>query len=85
MEVEQIAEKPVDAYSFYSFTIKSIIMKRLFDDKDQYTPEGNKLGDEVDKALRPIIDKWFDEGYSARDIQYIIEQEASINCLFKLI
>ena len=44
-------------------------MKHLFNDKDEWTEESRNLDREVGEALRPIIKKWLDAGYSIRDIQ----------------
>lgn len=47
--------------------------KRLFDN-DQWTEDGNKLEKELIEALKPIFDKYIQDGYSIRDMMSIVSQ-----------
>lgn len=47
-------------------------MKSLFNEKEDWTEESRKLDRELGEALKPIIQKWVDLGYSVRDIQLAV-------------
>ena len=47
-------------------------MKPLFDEHDHYTDTGRGIDHEAGIALRPIMEKWAKEGYSVRQIAYIL-------------
>jgi hypothetical protein len=49
-------------------------VKRLFneDRREDWTDNANLLSREVEKALRPVIERAFNEGYSMRDLHSII-------------
>jgi hypothetical protein len=46
--------------------------KRMYDDGGRYTNGGHDLDLEVGNALRPIMEKWAEEGYNMRDIAHVI-------------
>ena len=48
-------------------------MTRLFDDNDKWTNLANKYANEVEIALRPIVNKAGANNVSLRDVQYVIE------------
>ena len=52
-------------------------MKKLFDKQDHYAPDGLKFEDEIIKVIRPIMMKWFDDGYSIRDLANLVNLAAS--------
>lgn len=52
-------------------------MKRLFNEEDRYNDVATTISDEARKALEPIVKKWAEQGYSIRDIEYIINAEAT--------
>ncbi len=52
-------------------------MKRLFDEREEWTDEGRELAVEAMKLLTPLYKKWADAGYSIRDMQTIISVEAN--------
>lgn len=51
--------------------------KSLFNKYEAYNTKGGELGDEVSKALDPIIKKWADKGYAVKDIESI-----ATDCVF---
>jgi len=60
-------------------------MKRFFDEHEEYTPDGLAFAGEAGKALKPIIQYWTNMGYSIREMHYLIDSEATILTLDKLI
>jgi hypothetical protein len=58
-------------------------MKRLFteDERESYTDDGFNLSCEVDRAIRPIAEKYADMGFSIRDIDNIMTSEVCSVCL----
>ena len=47
--------------------------KRLFhEDTERYTERGHQFDLEVGEALRPILNRLFDEGYSTRDAENVL-------------
>jgi len=46
-------------------------MKSLFNKYEAYNTYGNKVSNEMQKALEPIFEKWSDKGYKINDIQTI--------------
>jgi len=46
--------------------------KRMYDDGGRYTNGGHDLDLEVGNALRPIMEKWAEEGYNMREIAHVI-------------
>jgi hypothetical protein len=48
--------------------------KSLFTDENDYTQESNRLSLDVTVALLPIYKKCLQNGYSLREVHYIIEQ-----------
>lgn len=58
-------------------------MKRLFteDKRESYTEDGFNLSCEVDRAIRPIAEKYADMGFSIRDIDNIMTSEVCSVCL----
>ncbi len=62
-------------------------MKHLFEDnrREMYTKEATNLGCEIQRAIEPIICKYHDMGFSARDISYVIQSEGFGICVDLLI
>lgn len=46
--------------------------KRMFDDSGRYTNGGHDLDLEANNILRPLMEKWAEEGYNMRDIAHVI-------------
>jgi len=59
-------------------------MKHLFNDDDRYTDEALSLDAEIQHVMTPIIKKYFDKGYSVRDIEYILHGTVTCVCLDKI-
>jgi hypothetical protein len=47
-------------------------MKRLFNEKEEWTDESRQFDIEIAEAVQPVIKKWIDSGYSKRDIQLAV-------------
>ena len=45
--------------------------KRMFDKNERYNIDSLDLSAEITDAVRPIMDKYFERGYSVRDIAYV--------------
>jgi hypothetical protein len=52
-------------------------VKRLFKDDDRYSPEATQLVDETHDMVKPLFEKWVQQGYSVRDISYIMQATIS--------
>lgn len=50
-------------------------MKKLYNNRDKRTGSGQEFSLEIFKAVNPIFKKWFDLGYSARDLESIAKDE----------
>jgi len=51
-------------------------MKHFFTEDNRWTPEGRDFSLEVFAALEPIITRWKAEGWSPREIFYMVSAEA---------
>lgn len=50
-------------------------MKRLFTDEDRYNEAANEMISEIAPQIRKVVEKWVRKGYSARDVQLVIQME----------
>ena len=48
-------------------------MKSLFDEKNLYTEDAGDLDRMASNAIRPIFEAYLKEGYSPREISYVIK------------
>lgn len=46
-------------------------MKSIYGKQESYTKEASELDREIDKALRPIFDKWIADDYPVREIAHV--------------
>ena len=51
--------------------------KSLFNDEEMWTDAGRKLDAQVEKALRPIIERWEKKGYDTYHISEIVHSEVA--------
>lgn len=58
-------------------------MKRLFDDKDEWTSEGRIILDEFEEAILTILEKY--PNHSGRDLEYACNHAASSVCLDRVL
>lgn len=47
-------------------------MKRLFQEDERYSSEGDQFDARIEAAIRPIVEEYATEGYSTRDLQLIL-------------
>lgn len=47
-------------------------MKNLYDENDRYTPDAQKLDDEAGNLIFPLMQKYINLGYSAREIAHVV-------------
>lgn len=47
-------------------------MKRLYDDKDGYNCLGSQLDAEIRNTINDLFLKYYNQGYSARDISHVL-------------
>lgn len=52
-------------------------MKRLFTDSDKHTPEAHNLDTTVALAVKDIFKYYVEQGFSIRDIEYIMQHAIS--------
>ena len=60
-------------------------MKRLFDDNDRFTLDGQKLAEEVGGFITAKVSNWVKAGFSARDIQLIIQGAVLDACIMEIL
>ena len=60
-------------------------MKRLFNDKDNWSDEANALQHEATLLLKPLIEKYQNLGFSVREIDYVLSNAISMECVHVLI
>ena len=53
-------------------------MKSLFNEYEAYSVDGSLLDNEVHRLIKPIFIKWMEQGFSARDIENIINDNTGI-------
>lgn len=58
-------------------------MKRLFNEREMYNPDGVKLYEEIYKAILPIFKKYIDKNYSMSDIELIAIREVTDTMCFE--
>lgn len=62
------------------------MVKHLFNpENERYTTEALALSKEVFEAIKPIVDKYADQGYSVRDIASIVHSEVDIATILRII
>ncbi|USV41120.1 hypothetical protein [Xanthomonas phage BUDD] len=62
------------------------MVKRLFHpENERYTPEALDLSQEVFAAIKPIVDKYADQGYSVREIASIVHSEVDIATILRIV
>ena len=49
----------------------------LFDKNERYTEESIYLSNDVEMALRPIIEKYIKMGFKTREIEYVVARAAT--------
>jgi len=60
-------------------------MKSLFNKYEAYNTHGNKVSNEMQQALEPIIEKWANKGYKITDIESIaVGNVITIGCILRL-
>jgi hypothetical protein len=47
-------------------------LKKLFNEKEMYTDDGHSVDDEFGNLIKDFIQKKADEGYSLRELRYIM-------------
>ena len=52
-------------------------MRRLFNEYEAFTPEGNELSDRAESFLRPLLIEYCGSGVSMRDAEYILHSTVS--------
>lgn len=59
------------------------MVQRLFNEteSESWTGEAQEFSREISKAIKPVVEKYVNKGYSLRDIQYIIQNDAASICL----
>ena len=58
---------------------------RLIDsDTEMYNSAGIQFSREINRCINSAVEKWFDENYSLRDMQVIMQTEVSLACLTRL-
>lgn len=55
-------------------------MRRLYNEVDRTTSEGDELAQLVGEAIQPIIDRFHGSGVSIRDIELVACQEVTLRC-----
>lgn len=46
-------------------------MDRAYTEDDEYGEVASSIDKDIEKAIRPVLNKWKEEGYSIRDISHI--------------
>jgi hypothetical protein len=55
--------------------------KRLFDADERYLPEASKLSDEAHRVLGPMVENLHQQGFALRDIEAVLVDAVSDECL----
>ena len=59
------------------------MLKRLYDERDEYNEEGMEFYKQIGKIFTPLIDEYVNKGFSCVDMDHIAGDQFSYICFMK--